>query len=87
MKELLKKLEQEHAELKSKLVKLRAFVGSEKFKTVVNAVQADLLIVQLHAMEVYLKMLELRIANIWSVIGCQFDGDSKMVESEQRQVL
>lgn len=77
MKELVKKLEQEHAELNNKLVKLRAFVGGEKFKTVVNAVQADLLIMQLHAMEVYSKVLELRIANIWSVIGCQFAGDSE----------
>ena len=63
MKELLKKLEQEHAELNSKLVKLRAFVSSEEFNTIISLYHADLLMMQLHAMELYDYALLLRIAD------------------------
>lgn len=65
MKELVKKLEQEQAELESKLVKLRAFVGGEDFLIPVNSVQATLLRMQLHSMELYASILEWRIANLF----------------------
>lgn len=81
MKELVKKLEQEQAELESKLVKLRAFVGGEDFLIPVNSVQATLLRMQLHSMELYASILEWRIANLLILLFSHLFGKTEQLKT------